>query len=75
MDGERNTATVFSPIIGQAAASLVSHEANGGKRAVLPASAAVSPRDVAWDDRGNQFHPTTNASDNAPARAIGKPAC
>lgn len=74
MDGERSTATVFSPIIGQAAASLVPHEAQEGKSVVLPASAAVSPRDGAGDDRGNQFHPITRARDKAPAMAICRPA-
>jgi hypothetical protein len=70
MDGECNTATVFSPNV-QAAANLV-HEAIDGR--VLSASAAVSPPGVTRDDRGNQFHPTTSARDKAPAKATWKPA-
>ncbi len=67
MDGERNTATVFSP-----AASPVPHASPGSNATLAVRSAA--PRRDECEGRGSQFHPASNARDNAPASATCKPA-
>jgi len=69
VDGDRNTATVFSPI-GEADASLVSPKPRDGNSPLLAANAVWLSRDAGREDRDSQVNPPTNATDNAPDNAI-----